>query len=259
MVFNILKKILFSEPSNKYIKDINNIKTILKKQQELRDKDYNEFYEAIQYLNQNYLSLTQSSEEHQNQINQIIEDLSETKDTTIQNKTEIDSIIENIRTLSNQVQKNSENISSLSSKIENILSELHELKESQQSTQSKTPNFDNRSYDSQPLSQLSSNTKNLPNISNIFPILSHTEQQILFKIYDNQADSKRRSIPLNTLCDYLYTHCDHAKLSYMSRITSKLAQTGLIKKEREGKGVNVWLTKKGVEICRNHLINLFEE
>jgi len=234
LVFGILKIFFGEGRSNKeqkneeYMRELENIKLVIKKQQELRDKDYNELIEGIHYLNNEIQKLKNSNtEEEIKELRARIFDLENNS-----NSIDLSDIREAISEFGRKTIENTKNIALLNQKIEKILNE-------------NTPTL---KKEPKPIKESFSESDEL----------SFSEEQILFELYNTQADTSKRAIVLTDLANIIYKDSSTAKTSYLSRKTSKLKKAGMVFKERKGKVVKIWLSDKGIEICRSYLVKKFE-
>ena len=88
--------------------------------------------------------------------------------------------------------------------------------------------------------------------------LAPQEKQILFYLYNVQADRQIRAITIKSIVEGMYEIADHSKTSYISRSVKKMEDLGLTIKQRTGKSTSVWLTKNAIDYCRTYMIERFE-
>ncbi|MCK5473896.1 MAG: hypothetical protein KAI53_00680 [Candidatus Aenigmarchaeota archaeon] len=88
--------------------------------------------------------------------------------------------------------------------------------------------------------------------------LAPQEKQILFYLYNVQADRQVRAITIKSIVEGMYDVADQSKTSYISRSVKKMEDLGLTIKQRTGKSTSVWLTKNAIDYCRTYMIERFE-
>ncbi len=88
--------------------------------------------------------------------------------------------------------------------------------------------------------------------------LAPQEKQILFYLYNVQADRQIRATTIKSIVEGMYDVADQSKTSYISRSVKKMEDLGLTIKQRTGKSTSVWLTKNAIDYCRAYMIERFE-
>jgi len=248
MVFSLLRIFLGSknkeieEKNQEILRELEDIKLTVHKQQDLTDKDYSELFNAIKKLKNQLDNLKNNSSEELEEIRTRLYHLETHTNNHPQDGEDITNLKQTLAEFGRKTIENAKKIEELSEKMDILLSGQNSVHPPQTTSIDEPVDADEE--------HLYSEEQNFN--------LSYAEEQVLFGLYNSQADSKPRALAISDLAETLYNNTDHSKISYLSRTTTKLQQLGLAKKEREGKLVKVWISKKGIEFCRLNLIKKYE-